>query len=305
MRAVRYDEFGGIDVLRVEEVADPTPGPGQVLVRLAAAGINPGEMSIREGHFAQIWPSVFPSGQGSDLAGTVTVLGAGVEHIAVGDEVIAWTDERASQAELVAVEVGHLVPKPAGLSWAVAGALHVAGATAWAAVHAVDLRAGDTVAVSAAAGGVGSLAVQLAVRAGATVIGIASEANHDWLRSIGVVPVSHGDGTADRLRAAAPGGLDAFLDLFGDGYVAMALDLGVAPDRIDTIIDFAAAQTHGVRSDGNAQGARPEVLAELAALLANDKFQLPIAATYPLTGVQDAYRDLARRRTHGKIVLVP
>lgn len=305
MRAVRYDEYGGIDVLRVGDVADPVPGPGQVLVRVEAAGINPGEASIREGVFAQQWPSTFPSGQGSDLAGTVTARGEGAQSVSIGDEVIAWTDERASQAELVAVEIGHLTPKPAGLSWAAAGALHVAGATAWAAVRALDLRPGDTVAVSAAAGGVGTLAVQLARRAGATVLGIASQANHDWLGSHGVTPVTHGDGLIDRLRAAAPGGLDAFLDLFGAGYVDLARQLGVQPDRINTIIDFAAVETHGVKSEGNAQGARPAVLAELAALITAGELELPIAATYPLDRVRDAYRELERRHTRGKIVLVP
>jgi len=159
--------------------------------------------------------------------------------------------------------------------------------------------------VSAAAGGVGVLTVQLARRAGATVVGIASAANHDWLRAHGVVPVAYGDGLAERIRAAAPDGVDAFIDLFGDGYVDVALALGVPADRIATIIDFAAVEEHGVKADGNAVGARPEVLAELAALLANGELELPVAATFPLARVQDAYRELERRHTRGKIVLVP
>ena len=304
MRAVQYDEFGGVDVLRVAEVPVPAPGPDEVLVEVAAAGINPGEAYVREGRYAQRWPSTFPSGQGSDLAGTVRALGPGVDAVAVGDEVFGWTDLRASQAEYVVVPVRQVLAKPSELAWEQAGALHVVGATAWAAVRAVDPRPGETVVVSAAAGGVGVLTVQLARRTGATVVGVASEANHDWLRAHGVVPVAHGDGLVDRIRAAAPT-VDAFVDLFGDGYVDVALALGVPPDRIDTIIDFAAVEEHGVKAEGNAVGARPEVLAELAALLAEGELELPVAATYPLDRVQDAYRELERRHTRGKIVLVP
>jgi NADPH:quinone reductase-like Zn-dependent oxidoreductase len=305
MRAVQYDEYGGIDVLRVAEVPVPEPGPDEVLVKVAAAGTNPGEAYVREGRYAQRWPSTFPSGQGSDLAGTVSAVGPGVQAVAVGDEVFGWTDARASQAEYVVVPVGQVIPKPAELAWEQAGALHVVGATAWAAVRAVDPRTGETVVVSAAAGGVGVLTVQLARRTGATVVGIASAANHDWLRAHGVVPLAHGDGLAERIRAAAPDGVDAVIDLFGGGYVDTAIALGVPPDRIDTIIDFAAVEKHGVKADGNAVGARPEVLAELAALLAKGELELPVAATYPLERVQDAYRELERRHTRGKIVLVP
>ena len=180
-RAVRFDQYGGIDVLKVVDVDPPVAGPGQVVVRVKAAGINPGEAKIREGMLAERWPATFPSGQGSDLAGVVEQVGDGVEGIAAGDEVIGFTDDRASQAELVVVDAANVTPKPAGVPWEVAGGLFVVGATAYAAVKAVAPGAGDTVVVSGAAGGVGSLAVQLARRAGATVIGLASEPNHQWL----------------------------------------------------------------------------------------------------------------------------
>ena len=304
-RAVLFDHYGGIDVLEVRDVAPPTPGPAEVLVRVRAAGINPGEAKIREGLLSDRWPSTFPSGQGSDLAGVVEAIGEGVEAVAVGDEVIAFTDDRAGQAELVVVLAAHLTPKPPAVPWAVAGSLFVVGATAWAAVRSVVLQPGDTVVVSAAAGGVGTLAVQLARRTGATVIGLASEANHEWLRGHGVVPVVHGDGVADRIRAAAPLGVDAFLDFHGSGYVELALELGVAPERIDTIVDFAAVATHGVKSEGNAAGSSAAVLAELADLLAAGELELPIAATFPLGQVQDAYRLLAEGHTRGKIALLP
>jgi NADPH:quinone reductase-like Zn-dependent oxidoreductase len=305
-KAVRYDEFGGIDVLRVDEVEQPVPGDGQVLVRVKAAGINTSEAVIRTGALSKLFPSTFPSGQGSDLAGVVEEAGAGAGGFSPGDEVIGFTNDRASQAELVLVEAGDLTPKPGKVSWEVAGGLYVVGVTAWGAVHAVRPKEGETVVISGAAGGVGSLAVQLARRTGATVIGLASESNHQWLKSHGVIPVAYGDGVADRIRGAAPSGVDAFIDTHGDGYVDLALALGVAADRIDTIADFAAAAKHGVKTDGGAAaGPGARVLTELAGLIADGQLELPIANVYPLAQVREAYTELERRHTHGKIVLRP
>src|ERR1700728_2703758 len=216
-RAVRLNEYGGIDVLQVVEVPRPVPGPGEVLVRVKAAGINPGEASIRRGLFADRWPATFPSGQGSDLAGIVEQVGSGVANVTVGGEVIGFTNDRASQAEFVVVESGNLVPRPANVSWEQAGSLFVAGTTAYAAVRSVNLNAGDTVVVSGAAGGVGSIAVQLARNAAAKVIGLSSYANYKWLTDHGVTPVLYGDGVEDRIRAASEGKVDAFIDTFGGG----------------------------------------------------------------------------------------
>ena len=302
--AVRFDEYGGIDVLKVVDVPRPAPGAGQVLVQVKAAGINPGEAKIRDGMLHARWPATFPSGQGSDLAGIVAEPGAGVTGFSAGDEVIGWTDNRASQAEYVVVEEGHLTAKPAGVSWEAAGALFVAGATAYAAVRAVSLAAGDTVVVSGAAGGVGTIAVQLARRAGASVIALASESHHAWLAGHGAIPVTYGAGVADRIRQAA-GQVDAFIDTFGADYVQLALELGVQPSRIDTIANFEAVARYGVKAEGNAAGASAGVLAELAGLIAAGQLEVPIAATFPLDKVQDAYRELADGHTLGKIVLLP
>ncbi|MEV0199905.1 NADP-dependent oxidoreductase [Nonomuraea sp. NPDC050691] len=293
-------------MLRVDEVNRPVPESGQVLVRVKAAGINPGEAAIRTGAMADIFPSTFPSGQGSDLAGVVAEVGAGVDRFVVGDEVMGFSERRSAQAELVLVDVDNLTPKPDSISWEVAGGLYVAGATAWGAVHSLHLDIGETVVISAAAGGVGSLAVQLARRAGATVIGLASEHHHEWLRTHGVIPVAYGDGVADRIKAAAPSGVDAFIDTYGGGYVELALALGVAVERIDTIADFAAAARYGVKTEPGTN-ARPgaEVLAELAALIVDGHLEVPIANVYPLTQVRQAYTELERRHTHGKIVLRP
>jgi NADPH:quinone reductase-like Zn-dependent oxidoreductase len=255
---------------------------------------------------AQIFPSTFPSGQGSDLAGVIEEVGAGVGGFSPGDEVIGFSNNRASQAELVLVEAGDLARKPENVSWAVAGGLYVAGVTAWGAVHAVQPKEGETVVISGAAGGVGSLAVQLARRTGATVIGLASAGNHEWLESHGVIPVAYGDGVADRIRATAPSGVDAFIDTYGGGYVDLAIALGVAAERIDTIADYAAAAKYGVKTAGGAEaGPGGKVLAELAGLIAEGHLEVPIANIYPLAQVRAAYTELERRHTHGKIVLRP
>jgi NADPH:quinone reductase-like Zn-dependent oxidoreductase len=304
-KAVRFNQYGGIDVLQIVDVERPAPGPGQVLVNVKAAGINPGEASIRKGLMHQRWPATFPSGQGSDLAGVVADVGEGVQGFATGDEVIGFTHNRASQAEFVVVEASNLAHRPRNVSWEAAGALFVAGTTAWAAIRAVSLQQGNTVAVSGAAGGVGSIAVQLAVRAGAKVIGLASPAHHQWLRDHHVIPVAYGEGVEQRLRAAADDHLDAFIDTFGNNYVELALKIGVRPERIDTIIDFEAVTKYGVKAEGNAAGASAAVLAELAQLIDRGELEIPIARVYPLTDVREAYRDLEQRHTLGKIVLVP
>jgi NADPH:quinone reductase len=240
-RAVRLDRYGDRDVLYVAEVGVAPPGDGEVLVGVRAAGINPGEAAIRTGALHEQWPATFPSGQGSDLAGVVAAVGAGVADFAVGDEVLGWSWQRSSHAEFVVVPATQLIPKPAGLSWEAAGALYVVGATAYAAARAVGSGSGsgDTVVVSAATGGVGTVLVQLLRVRGARVLGIASETHHAWLRNHGVEPVAYG-----------------------------------------------------------------EVLAEMASLVADGQIDLPVAATYPLERVRDAFAELEQRHTLGKIVLV-
>jgi NADPH:quinone reductase-like Zn-dependent oxidoreductase len=304
MKAVRFDEYGGVDVLKVVDVPKPEPGPDQVLVQVKAAGINPGEDKIRGGSLHSRWPATFPSGEGSDLAGIVAETGPGVRRWSAGDEVIGYTDNRASQAEYVVVEEQNLTAKPAGLPWEVAGALFVAGATAYAAVRAVTLTEGDTLVVSGAAGGVGSIAVQLARLAGAAVIGLASEVQHEWLTGHGVIPVAYGDGVADRIRQVADK-VDAFIDTVGADYIEVALELGVEPSRIDTIVRFDAVEKYGIKAEGNAAGASASVLAELAGLIVAGKLEVPIAGTFPLSQVQDAYRLLEKGHIRGKVVLIP
>jgi NADPH:quinone reductase-like Zn-dependent oxidoreductase len=303
-RAVRFENYGDIDVLKVVDVDAPAAGAGQLLVRVKAAGINPGEAKIRQGALHDRWPATFPSGQGSDLAGVVEQVGSVDDSFKVGDEVIGFTHNRASQSELVVIDAADATARPPAVPWEVAGSLFVAGTTAYAAVRSVSLAPGDTVVVAGAAGGVGSLAVQLAKRAGATVIGLASERNHGWLSDHGVIPVQYGDGVADRISDVSPGPADAFIDTVGGEYVQLALELGVRPDRIDTIVDFQAPEKYGVKMEGNMAGASAEVLGELAGLVAGGELEVPIAHVYPLEQVQDAYRELEQGHTRGKIVLM-
>ena len=306
-KAVQFDKYGGIEVLEVRDVPRPVPATGEVLVEVKAAGINPSEAVIRSGALHHIFPATFPSGQGSDLAGVVAEVDQGVSDFAVGDEVIGFSMRRSSQAEYVTVPANQLTPKPANVPWEVAGSLFVVGVTAYATVKAVRLAPGETVAIAGAAGGVGSIAVQLARRAGATVLGIAGPSNDRWLADHGAIPVNYGDNLAGRLRAAALSGkIDAFLDFFGGGYVAMAVEeLQIPSDKIDTIADFDAVKKFGVQSKGGADAATAAVLAELADLVARGELEVPIAGVFALDDVREAYRQVELRHTRGKLVLRP
>jgi NADPH:quinone reductase-like Zn-dependent oxidoreductase len=304
-KAVQFDRYGDIDVLKIVEVDRPRPGPGQILVQVKAAGTNPGEAAIRKGLLHSQWPATFPSGQGSDFAGVVAELGAGARTFSVGDEVIGFTDKRASQAEYVVAEVDHLVRRPAHVSWDAWGSLFVAGTTAYAAIRAVSVQPGETLVVSGAAGGVGALAVQLGVHRGARVIGLASEPNHAWLVEHKVIPVAYGEGVAGRVRAASGGKVAAFIDTFGAPYIELALELGVAPERIDTIINFADAKKYRTKTAGSQDAASAGVLGELAGLVDRGVLDVPIARVFPLDEVRAAYLELEKRHTRGKIVLRP
>ncbi len=307
-RAVRFDRYGGREVLSVREVPMPAPGEGEVLVQVRAAGINPGEAMIRSGALHDMLPATFPCGEGTDLAGVVLQVGPGVQEFHLGDEVLGFSWVRSSHATHTVVPATQLITKPDGLAWEVAGALDVAGTTAYAAVRGVDPQPGEVVAVSAATGGVGALVVQLLVQRGVTVLGIASASSAAWLTAHGAIPIEYGDGVGDRLRAGAPNGIDAFIDLFGPEYLHLAVDLGVHTDRMDTVVFSPDATELGVKMAGAAALSETEVqgvLRELADLLAAGTIELPIAATYPLAQVTDAFEQLERRHTLGKIVLIP
>lgn len=296
--AVRFTEFGGPEVLEVVEVPTPEPGEGEVLVEVFATGLNPVESAIRRGDHPERWPVEFPATVGHDLAGVIIATGPGVERFERGDEVMGFVAHGA-QATHVVVPEANLLPRPPALSWEVAGSLYTAGTMAWSAVEGLQLGPGDTVVVTAAAGGVGCLAAQFARMRGATVVGTSVETRFDFLRQFGVIPTGYGTGLAERVRALTPGPVTAFLDFLG-GQVDAARELGVPASRVLTVLDWDAVDEHGaVRlSPGDVVA-----LGRVAALAAARRIRLPIADVFPLDAVADAYRALDKREAPGKIVL--
>ena len=297
MKAVRYDRFGGIEQLYVADVPEPAPGPGEVLVRVEAGALNPGALPALDGS------SYTP---GRDLAGEVVAVGEGVLSVAAGDAVLGWLQSWEAHAQLVAIPATQLAKKPESLSWDVGGSLYTTPMAGLGAIKAVEPRPGETVVISGASGGVGFTAAQLAVRAGATVIGLTSAGHFDLLRRYGIEPVQYGEGEEERIRAAAgQHRVHAFIDAVGRGYIDLALALNVPRERIDTVVDYRGAQDKGVKALGTTDAGGLPALSGLADLAASGDLHIPIAATYPLTAVQDAYRALASRKAHGRIVLHP
>jgi len=271
------------------------------VVRVEASCINPGSLSALHGA---------PYVPARDLAGTVVALGAGVhgddpDGLTVGDQVLGWVQDWAAHAELVALPAGQLVLKPEELSWDVAGSLFVTPMAGLASIQAVAVQGGEVLVIAGASGGVGFTAAQLARRAGATVVGIAGPGSADRLRAHGIVPVRYGDGVVDRIREATGGRIHAFIDAVGAGSVDVALSLGVDPERINTVVDFRAAREEGVKALGTMDAGGTASLRELAALATTGELMVPIASTYPLALVQEAYRELATRRPAGRVVLHP
>ncbi|MFD1714410.1 NADP-dependent oxidoreductase [Amnibacterium flavum] len=300
---MRFSSYGGPDVLELVDVENRKPGPGQVMVAVIAAGVNPGEIGIREGAMADRYPARFPEGQGSDFAGLVAAIGEGVTSVSVGDAVIGFSDDRNAQAEFVTVPADRVIEKPEVLDWQQAAGLYVVGTTAWACIEAVDVREGDTVVVAGAAGGVGVIATQLAVARGARVIVTARREHHGYLRGLLAEPVVYGAGVDERIRRLAPEGVDAFIDACGKGSVDLAVRLGVSPHRINTIADFEAATRTGAKSLGQSSVEPAPVLEELAGLLACRQIELPVYASYPLDQVREAYERVAEGHGLGKVVI--
>ncbi len=302
-RAVIHESFGGPEVLELREVPEPHAGPGEVRVRVAAAGLNPMDWLLASvPEVAHAFGYTVPSGFGHDLAGVVDEVGEGVEGFVVGDRVYGGALGAAvADYAVLKPEAGPLLHTPEGVSDEVASTLLVAGRTADAALHAIGLRAGDTVLIGGAAGGVGVFAVQLARLAGATVIGTGSEGTFAFLRELGAEPVAYGEGLADRVRALAPDGVTAATDLVGTETVDAALALGVAPGRISTI---AAGPTPpgGVRATGG-RDAPPDALDRITDAITAGTLFVPIAATFPIEQIRDAVRLQRGGHVHGKVVV--
>ncbi|NEC68331.1 NADP-dependent oxidoreductase [Streptomyces sp. SID9727] len=305
MKAISYSRFGDEGVLEYGERPDPTVGPDTVLVKVRAAAVNPVDRQAREGALDGLLDTVFPVIPGWDVSGVVVQPGVAVDEFAVGDEVIGYVREdflgRGTFAEYVAAPVRTLARKPLRLSFEEAAGLPLAGLTAYQVLHRVlRVQEGETVLVHAAAGGVGSLAVQLARHAGCRVIGTASERNHDHLRRLGAEPVEYGDGLADRLRALAPDGIDAAFDTVGGDALRASAET-LAPDgRLASIVDTEVFSYGGryafVRPDA-------EDLAHLAELAEQGIVTVHVDRVFPLAETAAAQRLNAEGRTRGKIVV--
>ena len=304
-RAVRFERFGGPDVLHVVDVPAPEPGPGQVRVTVRAAGITAVDSAVREGALAQLYPEAFPGSEGAEFAGVVTAAGDG-SGVEVGEEVLGWSERHAAHAESVLVPAAHVVRKPAGLPWEAAGSLYAAGVTAHACVCAVGVRDGDAVVVDGATTDVGSFAVQLARLCGARVVGVAGAEHHDWLHAHGCDAVAPADDPAvlaRRVRELTPR-VDALVDTTGADLPPLAGALGVADERAVSTVEVEAAVEFGGAPVPTATR-RAEVLAELAQLVADGRLHVPIAGTYPLADVRAAAAAAERPGRHGRVVLLP
>jgi NADPH:quinone reductase-like Zn-dependent oxidoreductase len=301
-RAVIYETFGGPEVLELRQVPEPHAGPGEVRVRVAAAGLNPMDWGISSRpEAAARFGITVPSGFGYDFAGVVDEAGSGATGFAVGDRVYGGALARAAADFVVVKTPDALWHTPDGISDEVAATLPVAGSTAAAALAAIGLRSGDTVLIGGAAGGVGVFAVQLAKLAGASVIGTASEGTSEFLRQLGAEPVAYGAGLADRVRALAPGGVTAATDLFGTETAEAALALGVPPERVSTVA-AGPNPPGGVRATGGVDAA-PDALEQITDAILAGKLTVPIAAVFPVEQIRDAVTLQAGRRVHGKVVV--
>lgn len=307
MRALHYNEFGGPGVMTVGEVPDPHIGPDTMLVKVVAAGINPVDYKVREGYLAGLIDTIFPAVPGWDVAGVVVRPGLDTPEFAAGDEVLAYARadvvHSGTLAELVAVPVRTATRKPAAVSFEDAAALPLTGLTALQSIRRSGLREGDTVLVHAAAGGVGAFATQLAVLAGARVVGTAGPANHEFLRSLGAEPVAYGEGLVAAARAVAPDGFDVVLDYVGGAALDVTPDLLRPGGSVVSIADGRAAAEFG----GQYVWVRPDRddLAELAGLVADGRLRVHVSAVYDLEHAVDAYRALESGHTRGKIVVTP
>lgn len=304
-RAVQLETFGGPEVLRINQVPAPRAGAKQIRVRVTAAGLNPMDWFMTsDADTAARFGLSLPCGFGTDYAGVVDQVGEGVTEFAVGDRVFGGALSRAV-ADYVLIDAAATIAvggdahrTPAGVDDRTAATLAIAGSTAAAALDVVKPGPGDTLLVGGAAGGVGVFTVQLAVRAGARVIGTGSASSADALRALGAEPVTYGDGLAERVRAVAPDGVTAAIDLFGTDTVQVARDLGVTNERITTI----AGLVDGITS-ANGANAAAGALDEIARLVADGQLRVPISATFPVEQIRDAVELQAGRHVHGKVVV--
>ena len=300
MRALQYRTYGGPEVLEWAEAPDPQAGSGQLRIAVRAASVNPIDWKAFSGALSGGEPMAGTGYLGVDAAGVVDEVGEGVTGVSLGDEVFGRG--RNTQAEYAVLDAW--AAKGPSVDWAVAAAAGVAGETSERGLRLLDVTAGDTVFVDGGAGGVGAVAVQMALARGAKVVASASEANHDYLREIGATPVLYGQGVAERVRAAAGGPVDAVFDVAGKTPVEELVSLAPEPSQVVSVANFAAGQA-GARVTGGGADSRPmEALALVAELLAQNKLVLKVQ-TFPFDRAAEAYRISQGGHVRGKLVLVP
>lgn len=300
MKAVVFDRFGGPEVLRETTVSKPEPGPGQVRIRVMAAGVNPLDGKIRSGALEQLFPTALPAIPGLEAAGVVDALGEGVTDVAVGDAVLGWSDT-GSYAQYALAST--YAVKPEALSWQDAAALPVAGDTARRVLGQLHLSAGETLLIHGATGAVGTVAVQLAVASGVHVIGTAGAANLDYLASLGATATPYGDGLVARVRALAPNGVDAVFDVAGKGALPDSIELRGGTGRIVTIADFQAGALGVAFSAGTPEDRSAADLADLAERAARATLSTTVSGVYPLDQAAAAHRLSDTGHVRGKLVL--
>jgi len=299
MRAIQFESFGGPEVLRSVEVPEPHAGANQIRVAVKAVGINPIDWKFRQGMMG----GDLPRRTGLEVAGVVDELGEGVTDVSIGDEVFGSVEGGNGAADFALLE--HYAPIPPSLDFAGAAALTVAVETTARTLDLVDVGDGQTLLVNGAAGAVGISTVQLARERGAKVIGTASLANHDYLRSFGAEATTYGEGLVERVRELAPDGVDRAIDDAGGGALPALVDLAGGPEHVVTIADYQGAQETGVRMTGGASSKRAwYALDEVGGLIEAGRFSLPVAQTFPLEQIAEAHRLSEGGHVRGKLVLL-
>ncbi|MFJ1586837.1 NADP-dependent oxidoreductase [Streptomyces sp. NPDC088197] len=296
MKKVSFAEFGGPDVLRLIDAEEPHAGPGLIRVAVRAAGVNPADWRVREGQILKAHPVQLPAGVGLDAAGVVDEIGEGVDGVEIGDHVFG--EGTSTYAEFAVLSAWARIPE--GLTFEEAAGYPSVVETALRILREVGVEPGQTLLVSGASGGVGSAVLQIARDRGVTVIGTAGPANQDYLRELGALATTYGDGWTDRVRALGP--VHAALDLAGSGVVPELVALTGDPRKVVSIADLTAPD-HGVRFSGTA-GSVPAALAEAAALITRRALRIPVDTSYPLAEAAAAHADSQAGHTRGRRVLI-
>ncbi|MFJ6323765.1 MULTISPECIES: NADP-dependent oxidoreductase [unclassified Rhizobium] len=300
MKTVQFNEYGGLEVVRIVEVDEPHAGPGQVRILVRAAGVNPSDWKRRDGQYRDFEEVSFPAGFGVEASGIVDEIGDGISNVSVGDAVFGFGENTMAQYAILS----HWVHKPEGVSFEVAGGLPVIVDTATRALDEVGIASGQTLLVSGAAGGIGSAVVQLARLRGITVIGTASAPKHDYLRALGALPTTYGPGIAERVKKLAPNGIDAALDLAGSGVIPELIAIVGNPARVLSVADFSAEEYGAKFSHGPPKD--PELIfADVARLCSEALFRLHVEQTFPLEQTALAQDISARGRVMGKLIISP